>query len=77
MALMLNFWEADGPKGETLHHDVRLKRLADKEPIMKEFRSAMSQGSIVLVTVDRSDTQSPWSKIEWIKPGYENKGSLA
>lgn len=70
MALELNFWEADGPNGETLHHSVRLKRIEEKHEILRSFLSAMSQGSIVRVTLDRTDKQSPWSKDEWVKPGY-------
>lgn len=77
MALELNFWEADGPNGETLHHGYRLAKLEAAAPIVQNFITAMSQGTIVLVTLDRTDKQSPWSRLLWVKPGYENSGSLS
>lgn len=70
MALELTFWEADGPNGETVHHTVRLRRIQDKFELVRSFLSNMSQGSIVRVTLDRTDNQSPWSRDEWVKPGY-------
>lgn len=70
MALELNFWEADGPRGEAVHHAYRLVRIADADKKLREFLACMSQGSIVRVTLDRSDHQSPVSRELWIKPGY-------
>lgn len=72
MAIEICFWEADGPLGETLHHAVRVKRVEEIPAIMHEFTTAMSQGSIVVVTKTRSDGQSHWEEELWCKPGYES-----
>lgn len=76
MALELNFWESDGPKGESIHHTLRLAKKADADAIVKAHTSSLSciqqSDSIVRITLDRSDKQSPISRNLWLRPGYKD-----
>jgi len=71
MALVVNFWEADGPNGETLRQSIRVKVKDEVQGIMQDFHPERDfGGQVVHVTLDRTDRQSTVTRDLWVKPGY-------
>jgi len=67
MAYKLEYWADDNSIGQIQLKSVRLHSIEEAYPLSLEHNRPKD---CVMVTVRRTDKQSPNEKLIWIKPGY-------
>ena len=67
--LEVRFWRAVG-KSDEMERSIRIKRKIDANTIVESHKMFNANSNIDVITLERTDNQSPYYRVLWAKPNY-------